>query len=176
MKKNMLFSPAMLAASVMAAGLLLAVKPASAQTPINPLLPVKNTKEIQLQGNFQFDPNNDIDLTVGYGYFLSRSIEVGGLLNYINPDAGDSGYSLTAFADYHFPSASALLPFVGVSLGTTDPGGSGDSYVSYGIRGGVKYFLNQNVSANAILNYGDTDQDNSESSFGLNFGLSVYLR
>ncbi|MBC7808301.1 MAG: outer membrane beta-barrel protein [Akkermansiaceae bacterium] len=176
MKNNVLFSTATLAASVLAAGLLLSVKPASAQTAINPLLPVKNTKEIQLSGNFQFDPENNIDLTVGYGIFLSPNLEVGGLFEYANPEGGDSQYGLTGFADYHFPSESALLPFVGVQLGFADAGGDSDNYFRYGLRGGVKYFLNQNVSANAILQYSDTDQENSESDFRLNLGLSVYLR
>lgn len=176
MKKNMLFSTAMLAATLTAAGLLLSVKSANAQTPLNPLLPAKNTKEISLEGNFQFDPANNIDLNVGFGYFLSPQLEVGGELSYFNPDDGDNSYGVAALLDYHFPSASAALPFIGVTAGFADPGGNSDTYFRYGIRGGVKYFLNQNVSANAILQWTDTDQENSESDFRLNFGLSVYLR
>ncbi len=172
----MLFSKATLVASAVAAGLLLSAHSASAQTELNPLLPVKNTREIQLSGNLQFDPDNDVNLNLGYGYLLSRNLEVGGTFNYSNPDPGDSGFGIGAFADYHFPGESALLPFVGVGIGLRDPGGNSDNYFEYGIRGGVKYFLNQNVSANAILQYFDTDQANSKSSVALNLGLSVYLR
>lgn len=166
----------MLAATMTAAGLLLSAGSANAQTPVNPLLPTKNTKEISLEGNFQFDPATNIDLNIGYGYFLSPALEVGGEFSFIDPDGGNNSYGLAAVVDYHFPGASALLPFVGVTAGFADPGGNSDTYFQYGIRGGVKYFLNQNVSANAILQWSDTDQDNSESDFRLNFGLSVYLR
>ncbi|MBC8141043.1 MAG: outer membrane beta-barrel protein [Armatimonadetes bacterium] len=175
--KNSIFNAAIFAAvTVIGMTALVAVKPASAQTPINPILPVKNTKEISLDGNFQFDPNNDISLNVGLGYFLSPQLEVGGQIRYANPDSGDSAYEIIGAVDYHFPSQSPLLPFVGVFVGYADPGGSSDTFTSYGVRGGVKYFLNQNVSVNGILRYAATDQDNDESQFGLNLGLSVYLR
>ena len=174
MKHTMLLAAAMTAVALI--GSILAATPANAQTPINPILPVKNTKEIRLNGNFQFDPTNSSNLNVGLGYFLSSNLEVGGEVGFNNPDPGDSSYNATAFVDYHFPGASALLPFVGLQAGFADPGGSGDTYFAYGVRGGVKYFLNQNVSANAILQYSDTDQSNSVSDFRLNFGLSVYLR
>jgi hypothetical protein len=175
MKKNMHFS-VMLAATMTAAGLLLSAGSANAQTPINPLLPDKNTKEIQLSGNFQFDPVNNINLNLGLGYFLNRNLEVGGVFNFADPATGSNSYGLAGFVDYHFPGASALLPFVGVTAGIADPGGSTDTYFQYGLRGGVKYFLNQNVSANAILQWSETDQAGSESDFRINLGLSVYLR
>lgn len=175
--KATFFKAATLAAvSVLGLTVFAAAKPASAQTPINPILPVQGTKEISLSGFFQFDPDNNINLNVGYGYFFNRNLELGGIINYNNPAQGDDSYGFAAVLDYHFPTESALLPFAGVTAGYADAGGNSDSYFQYGIRGGVKYFLNQNVSVNGILQYSDTDQDNSESDFRLNLGLSIYLR
>ncbi len=175
--KNSIFTAATLVAvTVVGMTALVSAKQASAQTPINPILPVKGTKEISLSGFFQFDPDTNINLNVGYGYFFNRNLELGGEFNYSNPAKGNDSYGIGAVLDYHFPTASALLPFVGVNAGYADAGGNTDSYFRYGVRAGVKYFLNQNVSANAILQYSDTDQTKSESDFRLNLGLSIYLR
>ena len=172
---NLLSKTALFATVAIGLGSLFAA-PAQAQTVLNPLLPTQGTREISLDGRFQFDPVTDVNLNLGYGYFLNRNLEVGGRFSFSDTDGAPSSYGLVGFADYHFPSESALLPFVGVQVGFADPGGDNDTSFLYGVRGGVKYFLNQNVSVNGILEYNDTDSKNADSTFALNLGLSVYLR
>ncbi len=176
MKNNMLLSSVAVAALV--AGVLLSGKSASAQTPVNPLLPTKGTREIQLAGNFIFSPSDSQseNLNLGYGVFLSAPLEVGAQVGYAHSKGGSTAYNVVGVADYHFPSASALLPFAGIELGYQHLSGGGNDAFIYGLRGGVKYFLNPNVSANGILNYNQSDRSGSKSEFGLNLGLSVYLR
>ena len=173
--KNLFSKSALFAVAAIGLGSLF-VAPAQAQTAINPILPTQGTREISLDGTFQFDPVTNIDLNLGYGYFVSRNLELGGRFSFADFEGAPSSYGLAAFADYHFPGESALLPFVGVQVGFADPGGNNDTSFLYGVRGGVKYFLNQNVSVNGILEYNDTDAKNADSTFALNLGLSVYLR
>ena len=143
-----------------------------AQEPINPLLPTTGTREISFSGNLGFEPNNDFNLNIGYGPFLNPNLQVGGQVSFSDPDGGNSSYGLGAFANYHFPSASTLLPYVGVFLGYLDGDGI-DGDASYGVQAGVKYFLNSSVSVFGEFNYRDSDDGNAS---GLNFGLNVYLR
>lgn len=144
---------------------------AHAQTPVNPLLPVKGTREIGLSGNIVFDPTNSQDINLLYGVFLNSNLEVGGQFSYFNPDKGDDTLGLSAFANYHFPSSSPLLPFIGVNVGFTD---TNDTNFSYGAQAGVKYFLNPNVSANAAFQW--THLEDADDDTRIALGLSVYLR
>ena len=146
-----------------------------AQGLINPLLPVKGTKEVELRGAFTFEPNDVFSVHASYGPFLDDArIQVGGLVNYSHSNSSDF-YTLGVFANYHFPSASQLLPYVGVFVGLSDGDGT-DSTTSYGVQGGAKYFINSSVAFTGALVYRATDSDNSDDEFGLQFGLAIYLR
>ncbi|MES2461732.1 MAG: outer membrane beta-barrel protein [Armatimonadota bacterium] len=160
------------AAAALVAGLATA---SQAQTPVNPLLPTTGTREIAFDGNIQFDPATNVNINGSYGPFLNPNLQVGGNFGYSKLEGSDSFYSIGGFANYHFPGTSAALPFVGVFLGVADGGGS-DSSFTYGVQGGVKYFLNPNVAATAALRFQDYSDDGADSSLGLNFGLAVYLR
>ncbi len=144
-----------------------------AQEPINPLLPTTGTREISFAGFLGIDPDSGFDLQVGYGPFLNPNLQVGGTVEFFDPDEGSSSYFLGAFANYHFPGTSAVLPYVGVSLGFLD-GDDIDGDISYGIQGGVKYFLSSSVSAFGELRYRDSDDGGNSTS--LAFGLNIYLR
>lgn len=146
---------------------------ANAQTPVNPLLPTTGTREIGLSGNFVFEPEESQDLRVFYGPFLNPNLQIGGEIGFINPSVGEEQFDITAVVNYHFPGSSALLPYVGASLGYADYGAN-DSFI-YGVQGGVKYFLNQNVSANAQLVWRRVE-DADDDDVRINLGLSVYLR
>lgn len=159
------------AAAALIAGLATA---GQAQTPVNPLLPTTGTREIALDGNIQFDPATNVNINGSYGPFLNPNLQVGGQFGYSKLEGSDSFYSLGAFANYHFPGSSAALPFVGLFVGLADPGD--DTTVSYGVQGGVKYFLNPNVAATAALVFQDYTDNDFDSSLGINFGLAVYLR
>jgi hypothetical protein len=101
------------AAAALVAGLATA---SQAQTPVNPLLPTTGTREIFLDGNIGFDPNF-LDINVGYGPFLNPNLQVGGQIGGSGGENSATQYRVAAFANYHFPGASAVLPYVGVSLG-----------------------------------------------------------
>lgn len=144
-----------------------------AQGLVNPLLPVRGTKEVALSGSFAFEPDDVFSVTGRYGPFLDDArIQVGVEASYFHGDDVDN-YTVGGFANYHFPGASQLLPYVGVFLGFT--GGDGDDGTSYGVQGGAKYFINSSVAAFAELNYRD-NSESDDNNFGLLFGLAIYLR
>jgi hypothetical protein len=156
-------------AALLALGLATASR---AQAPLNPLLPTTGTREIGFSGRLGIDPNSDFILNLKYGPFLNPNLQVGGTVEFTDPDPGGSFYNLGGFANYHFPGTSAALPYVGVFLGYAD-GSNTDGDVAYGVQGGVKYFLNSTVSAFGEIRYRDNGDDNNTD---LVFGLNVYLR
>lgn len=143
-----------------------------AQDPINPLLPTTGTREISFSGLLGFEPARNFTLSLGYGPFLNPNLQIGAATTISDPEGGASAYSLGGFVNYHFPGASAALPYIGAFLGYTD-GSQTDGDISYGLQAGVKYFLNSSVSAFGELQYRDSD---GPSTTGLVFGLNVYLR
>ncbi len=147
-----------------------------AQGLINPLLPVRGTREIEFRGNFQFEPVDLFNVRLSYGPFLSERIQVGGSLDYAHSDDADTS-TIGAFVNYHFPGTSATLPFVGAFLGFST--GDGDESTSYGLQGGVKHFLNSSVAVTGALVYRQFADDTSageDNDVRLQFGLAVYLR
>ena len=66
-----------------------------AQAPINPLLPVQGTREIELRGNFVFEPDDLYDVTAGYGPFLNPNFQVKGVLSF----AGNGAYAWSLGAE-----------------------------------------------------------------------------
>ena len=162
-----------LAAVFAVAAALVAGGSAQAQTPVNPLLPTQGTTEVFLNGDLTFEPSNGINIDLGIGPFLNPNLQIGGILGITDPDEGDTMFRVLGFANYHFPGASAALPYVGIQLGYIDFGPS-DTF-AYGVEGGVKYFLNQNVTANAALRYLDFSEDGLDNEFGIRFGISAYI-
>ena len=159
------------AAAVLVGGL---ATVSQAQTPVNPLLPVKGTREISLSGQIQIDPSSFYSLNVGYGPFLDPKLQVGGSLGFSGGDNLTTVYNVGLFANYHFPGSSPLLPYVGLTLGYAHA--SSDDSFAYGAQAGVKYFLNTNVAAKAELQYLGYSQSGVDHNLGINLGLAVYLR
>jgi hypothetical protein len=145
-----------------------------AQGLTNPLLPVQGTKEVFLRGNLQFEPDDFFFIEAGYGPFLSSNLQVGGSLSFTDPGEGDNLTTLGLFANYHFPGASQVLPYVGAFIGFSDAGDG--SSTAYGLQGGVKYFINSSVAATAQLVYRDFDESGADAEVGISFGLATYLR
>ncbi len=144
-----------------------------AQGLVNPLLPVTGTREVELRGVFQFEPDDVFTIHGSFGPFLNPNLQVGGSLDYTHAD--DDVTTLGLFANYHFPGASPTLPFVGAFVGFAT--GGGDETTSYGVQGGVKHFINSSVALTGALVYRDfTDDDAGDAVFGLQFGLAIYLR
>ena len=150
-----------------------------AQGLINPLLPVRGTKEVALRGSLQFEPGDVFSIDASWGPFIDDArIQVGVSAGYSGSDAIDVT-SLGAFANYHFPGPSQLLPFIGVFLGYTNVDGTGPgdgNSTSYGLQGGVKYFINSSVALHGVLEYRTFDDDALDEEIALKFGLAIYLR
>ncbi|MDQ2800457.1 MAG: outer membrane beta-barrel protein, partial [Armatimonadota bacterium] len=142
------------------------------------------TREISVAGNYVFNGDKPYTLNVGYGYFLSPSIEVGGQAGVAGASGGGTFTSLGAIANYYIPigggtdtTTNALLPFVGAFLGYAHNGGSGNTgssdTTSYGGQGGVKYFFNSNVALDLEYDYRTARHSNGLSS--LNLGISTFF-
>ena len=145
---------------------------------VNPLLPTQGTREIAFGGNFMFEPTDSYNIFGSYGPFLNPQTQVGGTLGFAK--AGSvSSISYGVFGNYHFPSASATLPYVGIFLGgqnTDVDNGKDTNSTAYGIHGGIKHFLNANVAVFGELQYRDTNTKNVDATVNLQFGLATYLR
>lgn len=125
--------------------------PAFAQAPV---LAGKN--ELNLHGGFDLQgPNGDnIDLLVGYGWFLRDDLLVGGefqwaLVEDIAP--GDNDYrsqQVSLITELLFVGDTELVPFVGAEVGFRNSkfNDLGESGLVYGGRVGARYFLTESVS------------------------------
>lgn len=121
-------------------------------------------------------------LSLGFSYFPKDFLEAKGTLLIMNIDAGDSDgtiYSVLAQCNYNFfkPNAT-LVPYAGIQLGFSgyDFDDSDETNVSYGLQGGVKYFLSEDLSMNGELNYLVTNIDPDDvKATSLLFGLSYYF-
>lgn len=143
---------------------------------VNPLLPTTGTREISLRGNIDFEPDSFYSVDAGYGPFLNPNLQIAGTLGFTGGSGLNDVWTLGAEANYHFPGQSAMLPFVGAFLGYANGnGGLGDLF-SFGLQGGVKYFMNPTTAFTAALVYRDFDKKGVDSQFGLNFGLAIFLR
>lgn len=138
-------------------------------------LPDQGTKEIDFSASFNFDPVDSQNLAARLGYFLNRNLQVGvdGSYSRIKNGSSQRASSLGGFANWHFPSDSALLPYVGGFVGMSDSS-SGDSTASFGAQGGAKYFFNQNVAGFAELRWRDVDDGTDQT--GVFLGLSVFFK
>ncbi len=126
-------------------------------------------------------------LRVGYGYFLTDAVQLGSTIsetitstkpfveNELNSFTQDTyTFNLDLFARYHFyKKGSVFVPYVGAQAGwinyyqkqketvggTTSNVGRNGNAISYGGMAGVKYFLDENTSLNAEMNYRRYDID-----------------
>ena len=150
-----------------------------AQELTNPLLPQEGTREIALRGNLFFQPNDTYNLQGKYGPFVSDRLQVAGTFGF-DKSGGAKSTLYGVEANYHFPSASPTLPFVGAFFGGANiSGGSGGGKVNstaYGFQGGVKHFLNSSVAATGEFQYRHPTGRNSKDTTALVFGLAVFLR
>lgn len=167
------------------AGLLAAVTASSfAQVGARPQIysdvvpPDKGTTEIGLSAIANLSKPTSQSIQLKYLPYLNRQVQVGGELSYDHA-SGFSGGTLSLIGNYNFvPNATTdyatnrTIPYVGVALGT----GYGDVDGSaYGLQGGVKHFLTNDVSLFAELqwrHYSEGDDDNTAIVVGIN----TYLR
>jgi opacity protein-like surface antigen len=158
-----------------AAALTVALMGAAYAQQYHQYLPDKGTSEIDFAASLNFEPTESQALFGRYGYFLNRNLQLGLDASFARIENGNTAETWDAgvFANWHFPTASQVLPYAGLFLGVS--GGSGiDSSTSWGAQGGAKYFFNPNVAGFAELRWRDLEE--SDDQFGIFFGLSVFFR
>lgn len=129
-------------------------------------------------------------LVLSPGYYIAPEHEAGGLVMLLMTKSSGGGGSsdteasvtfIRPFYRYHFVNVSPLaVPYAGVQLGSLGikAGTATITGTSYGLSGGLDYFLKENVSANLELTYdagklsgagADLDQTTTALSLGYKF-------
>jgi opacity protein-like surface antigen len=133
-----------------------------------------------------------VSLDLGYNRFLTDALSVGASLDYsttqINSKFDDTTtIYLLAHSDYHFMPDAAAVPYAGLRLGAVNYTLGSDSTeystttIAYGLEGGVKWFVVENVALKAELSYtmftlsdtGENDDDMSDLSVMI--GASLFF-
>ncbi len=125
--------------------------------------------ELSLHGGFDFQgPNGDnIDLQVGYGWFLRDNLLVGGefqwaLIEDIAPGENDyRSQQASLVAEMLFAGDSKLVPHAGVEIGFRNSKFNelDESGLVLGARVGARYFVTESVSIDGSLRILLSDKD-----------------
>ncbi len=118
--------------------------------------------------------NSSSTIVAGYGRFVTDQLQLG--ITFMGDLSEASGSSDTTgttgadiFAKYHFMSkGQVFVPYLGIQGGyiNIEMGkGSSASAGSYGVMGGFKYFLTDNIAFNTELNYRHYQMDFSSGAF-----------
>lgn len=116
------------------------------------------------------DSTTTTTIISGLNYFLRDDVSVGAQLVYFGYK-GSGFKSNTAIingaAKYHFTPKNIAVPYVGIMAGysMTDSGSGTQSGYDYGAMAGVNYFLMENASIDAELNYRKDVQKESGKDF-----------
>ena len=148
------------------------------------------TRELGVSG--LLDPSGvdgaEVVLDASYGYFVQDCIELGGGLGY-----ADVGYTslttLYGFGEYNFDLGTALVPFGGARVGWSSaeteikvgPGKvtSDQDALTFGLYGGAKFFLVDNIALTAQANLDVATEDiyvNDNDLESINFTLTLGMR
>ena len=121
---------------------------------------------------------NALNLDIKGLYYPMPNLGVGGLFNYAiyAGDVDGSSVSVGGGASYNFSLNESVSAYAGLDLGFSssnyDEAADG---VFVGTNGGIKYFFTDFASLNSGLSLSYNFGDGGEISFGVNFGLSIYL-
>ena len=119
-----------------------------------------------------------LNLDVGGLYYLMPNLGVGGLFNYTiyAGDVDGSSVGIGGGASYNYSLNQAVNAYAGVDLGYSSSNiSTAADGVFVGTNGGIKYFFTDFASLNSGLSFSYNFGDGGETSFGINFGLSIYL-
>jgi hypothetical protein len=143
--------------------------------------PDRGTAEIGFAFSSRLTRPSATSLDLSYLPYLNRNIQVGGRLNYITGTGIGSAGALTLRGVYNFVSPTAAttgrtVPYVGLFTGF----GFGDARDAWlwGVNGGVKHFISNDISVFAELNWENlgvrgAGRDNDTYILA---GLNTYLR
>jgi hypothetical protein len=146
----------------------------------------QGTQELRLQGGIDFKSAAGTDLAVdlGYGYFISDYLEIGGLFSFGDNDAV-SLLGLGAFAEYNLDTMTSFVPFAGgqLSFSQVDIRGAGDeTALSLGLYAGVKFFITEDLALAARFLMEQATEDiylddrgADDFDYGIDFGLRYFF-
>ncbi len=141
---------------------------------------------VSVYGNIN-NSSADVDILMTmiggtFGMFFTDNIEVNGTLVLMSVDAdGDEAttYSILGRCNYNFyKSGLTFIPYAGGTLGMTyaEFGPYSDTSLSYGVQGGIKYFMSEETSFNFELGYLHSEIESSDvDSLIFSFGISYYF-
>jgi hypothetical protein len=150
---------------------------------------LQGNQELGISGNIDFDTADDtlIEMNFSYGVFLADYVEVGGQIGFRDSDRVTQ-WNLGGFSEFHIPTQSNVVPFLGVSL---DLAGADVSFgeveedntaAVLGTTAGVKIFLNANVAVATALNFDfatdeifPSDNGADDTNWDIQVGLRYYF-
>jgi len=146
--------------------------------------PDKGTAEVGVAFSavlHQSDGSTSQNLRLQYLPYLNRNVQVGGALDYQHA-SGLTTTSFEAIGNYNFmpkeaTSVSRTVPYAGLAFGTSHRNADGDSdnMTHWGMQGGVKQFISNDVSLFGELNYRKYNKGGGNETVFL-VGLNTYLR
>lgn len=148
--------------------------------------PDKGTAEVGIAFNAVLDQSGggkSQSLDVRYLPYLDRNVQAGGALTYNHVSGGITATAFNLIANYNFmpkeeTSVSRTVPYLGAAVGTSHvkvSGESSDTVSDWGVQGGVKQFISNDVSLFAEVNYRKYNKGNGNQTLLL-IGLNTYLR
>jgi len=121
-----------------------------------------------------------LNLNVEGLYYLMPNFGIGGLFRGKMSGGDDDGssFAIGPEAIYNFSIDEAVNAYVVVNLGylSDDDGIRSSEGLFLGFGGGIKYFFTDSASLNCGLVYSNDFGDFDRSSFGVNIGLSIFLK
>ena len=129
--------------------------------------------------------NTAIGLTPNAGMFILNNLAFGGNFSIVYTNQGSAkttNFGIGPFARYYF-STAAVRPFLQASAGflstkvTADSASSSTNGLNYFLGVGAAYFINENISIEAVAGYDHTKYKDFDgtSGFLLKIGFQVYL-
>jgi hypothetical protein len=103
-----------------------------------------------------------------YGHFFNFSFELGLDASWTRVEDGNSAdfWDAGVFGNFHFPTSTPWLPYVGLFAGYAD-GTNVDSSGSWGAQAGAKYFFNPNVAGFMELRWRDLQHGDNQTGLFL---------
>jgi hypothetical protein len=133
-------------------------------------------QELNGSGAFtSFEGGSSLFLDLSYGYFVTRSVEIGPSVQ-ISRESRDDDFSSTAgfiggFGHLHFGRRGATsVPFIGLEI---DAGVGDAEGVFFGVVGGGKFFVAPGAALVPAVFFEFDDEGNS--AFGGRFGVSAFF-
>jgi outer membrane protein W len=147
----------------------------------------KGTMELDIEGSFDDKgaAGSQLWIGIGFGYFVADNLELEIAGAYINNDY-QTGYHPAVGVQYNFNLGSKFIPFIGANLGWGIWHNKNAKDVNgfvYGIEGGVKYYLADNVALSFSIDadwsnedlWAEKDGKMSNNDLSCHLGLRYYF-